>query len=207
MIASGESGHGATVRDTSWPLEGPEELESEHDEVREERLVRLVEDHFDFVWRMLRRMGASPSDADDGAQQVFMIATRRLDAIAPGSEGKFLYGTARRVMANMRRSVRRRPEIVGDPDDTSTGGLGPDARAELSEAISLLDRLLERLAPELRRVLVLAEIEQVEVAEIARLEGLKPGTAASRLRRARQAFRDALAELGADHPFTDEEEQ
>jgi RNA polymerase sigma-70 factor (ECF subfamily) len=83
--------------------------------------------------------------------------------------------------------------------------VGPDARAELSRAGELLQRLLEQLTPELRRVLVLAEIEELEVAEIARLEELKLGTAASRLRRARHAFQQALEKIAPENPFAGEE--
>jgi RNA polymerase sigma-70 factor, ECF subfamily len=55
-----------------------------------------------------------------------------------------------------------------------------------------------------RRVLVLAEMEQLEVPEIAVLEGIPVGTAASRLRVARQQFR-ALLEAARDrNPFSSE---
>jgi RNA polymerase sigma-70 factor (ECF subfamily) len=193
------------VRDASWPLDGLEHVETEDEAARDTRLAGLVENHFDFVWRVLRRLGAEPADADDAVQEVFMIATRRLDDIAPGAERTFLYGTARRVASNMRRTLRRRPEIHAELDEVETTDVGPDARAELSRAGELLRRLLEHLSPELRRVLVLAEIEQLEVAEIARLEQLKLGTAASRLRRARQAFQQALEEIAPENPFASEE--
>jgi RNA polymerase sigma-70 factor (ECF subfamily) len=133
-----------------------------------------------------------------------MIATRKLDDIAPGNERKFLYGTARRVQANMRRGRQRRPEVSAELGEVPATAGGPDDLTELSRAGELLQRLLARLPPELRRVLVLAEIEELEVAEIARLEQLKLGTAASRLRRAREAFQRELDEMALENPFARE---
>lgn len=163
---------------------------------------RLVDDHFDFVWRLLRRLGLSPADADDAAQHVFMTATQKTASIAAGSDRSFLYGVALRVAQNHKRKLKRRPELgellgLDLADDKAL----PDEAAGLGEARELLDRLLQGLPSELRRVLVLAEIEQLEVAEIAALEGLPVGTAASRLRRARSSFREALAAVRGDLPF------
>jgi RNA polymerase sigma-70 factor (ECF subfamily) len=162
----------------------------------------LVEDHFDFIWRLLRRLGLSSADADDATQHVFMTASQKIASITAGSERPYLYGVALRVAQNRKRQLQRRPEH-GDlaelelADDTAL----PDEAASLREARELLDRLLAGLPGELRRVLVLAEIEQLEVAEIAALEGLPVGTAASRLRRARASFRDALAASQIEQPF------
>jgi RNA polymerase sigma-70 factor (ECF subfamily) len=165
------------------------------------RLSQAVEQHFDFIWRLLRRLGLRAADADDAAQQVFMIATQKLDAIAPGSERSFLYGTAVRVAANARRTASRRSEDPGDDVEHIATSLHPEQRRTLDEAWALLDDLLERLPDELRRVLVLAEVEQLEVAEIAALEDVPVGTAASRLRRAREAFREHLKRASARNPF------
>jgi RNA polymerase sigma-70 factor (ECF subfamily) len=168
----------------------------------EQRLNAAIDEHFDFIWRLLRRLGLRPADADDAAQHVFMIATQKMHAIAPGSERSFLYGTAVRVASNARRAEQRRRE---DSDEALTRQLSssvhPEQRQTLDEAWALLDELLDRLPGELRRVLVLADIEQVEVAEIASLEAIPVGTAASRLRRARDAFGEELKRSSARNPF------
>ena len=66
--------------------------------------------HFDFVWRSLRRLGLSADDADDGAQEVFVVASRKLSLIAPQSEKRFLFATALRVASTRRRGLKRRRE-------------------------------------------------------------------------------------------------
>jgi RNA polymerase sigma-70 factor (ECF subfamily) len=180
-------------------------LDPESATSRPQRLAALVEDHFDFVWRLLRRLGVGPHDADDAAQQVFMIATRRIDDVAPGKERTFLYGTAMRVAANSRRGRRRKREVPGEVDVCHEAASTPDDLSELGRARALLDEILERMPERLRIVLVLAEIEELGVAEIAAHEGIKLGTAASRLRRARGLFRAHLKDLEHKNPFTEEE--
>jgi hypothetical protein len=64
----------------------------------EAALRALVDAHFDFIWRLFRRMGLSHADADDAAQHVFITATEKFDVIALGSERTFLYGVALRVL-------------------------------------------------------------------------------------------------------------
>lgn len=192
MIGFRRGGHGAVVsRESLLSREDAPDISAPSREVRIERLVGL---HFDFVWQLLRRLGLSPSDADDAAQQVFMILARRLDDLEPGRERAFLYGTTRRVLSNLRRAVKRRSEtddvILGE---ASSGASPPDELLAAARDRAFLDELLAALPDELRRVFVLAELEELAVPEIATLEGIPVGTAASRLRRARAVFRDVLA--------------
>ena len=166
-------------------------------------LEALVSRHYGFVWRLLRGFGLSPADAEDAAQQVFMIAARKIDSIAPDHERSFLYGTTRRTANNARRGLRRRREVSDDEVviDEQAVHAGPEQDAELAQARSLLGELLAELPDELRRVLVLAEVEQIEVQEIAALERIPLGTAASRLRRARERFRALLEAAQHRNPF------
>jgi RNA polymerase sigma-70 factor (ECF subfamily) len=199
MIARTKSGHNEPVMRAS-PLENGRA--SGAPPGSEPRARALFDHHFDFIWRLLRRQGLAAPDADDAAQQVFMIAAQKLDTVAEGSERSFLYGTALRVAANVRRGASRRREVAEEMLDTHEGGvIPPDERAELARAWALLDELFAELPEELARVLALAEIEQVAVPEIAALEGIPVGTAASRLRRARALFRDLLSSVQHRNPF------
>src|SRR5690242_17321725 len=72
------------------------------------RLRALQEEHFEFLWRSLRRLGVPEADVDDAVQQVFLVAARR--EILPGSERSFLFATALRVASHARRTLRRRRE-------------------------------------------------------------------------------------------------
>lgn len=168
-----------------------------------ERSIRtLVAEQHAFVWRVLRNLGLSAADAEDATQQVFMVATRKLQDIVPGRERAFVYGAALRVANNARRGLRRRREVASDePDVVEPESSGPERSSELAQARRLLRELLQLLPDKQRRVLVLAEMEQLEVPEIAALEGIPVGTAASRLRVARHQFRSLLDAARDRNPF------
>jgi len=131
------------------------------------RIAAVVGEHLPFVWRLLRRFGVPPSDVDDAAQRVFLVASAKLDQIEPGRERSFLAGTALRVASAVRRDARRRPEIAtSDFDDQLASGPTPHEEAESREALVLLDRILDAMPDELRVVLVLCDVEQLTVPEV-----------------------------------------
>jgi len=167
----------------------------------------LVAQHYGFVWRILRGLGLSRTDAEDATQQVFMIAARKLDEIDPNRARSFVYGAALRVANNARRGLRRRREVLDyeTSDEPELESRGPEKMAELVQARLLLSQILDKLPENQRRVIVLAEIEQLEVPEIAALEGVPVGTAASRLRIAREKFRALLAGMRDQNPFGDDQ--
>jgi RNA polymerase sigma-70 factor (ECF subfamily) len=163
----------------------------------------LVRSEIGFVWRVLRRLGLPKADADDAVQQVFLVASGKFAELVPGKERSFLYGTAVRVAANLRRGLQRRRETPADDEllEFVADSRLPDELVEQHRARALLDELLGALPEELGRILVLAEIEGLTVAAIAELEAIPAGTAASRLRRAREAFRKLLEQRRRHNPF------
>ncbi len=157
------------------------------------RLRELFDRHFDFVWRSLLRLGVASGAVDDATQEVFLVVMRKLDRIEPGRERSFLYGTALRVASDSRRARQRRGEIAGEISGAVLEALAdpapaPDEILERSEARRRLDAFLASLPLELRGVFVPFELEGLTMAEIADALGIPPGTVASRLRRARDAF-------------------
>jgi RNA polymerase sigma-70 factor, ECF subfamily len=149
----------------------------------------LLRDHFDFIWRLLRRLGLDEALADDAAQEVFLIASRRMDQISSGSERSFLFGTAIRVASDLRKRVARRREVPeSDSREMVDPVPSPEALLDQSRARALLDEMLDELPEELRTIFVLYELEELEMKDIADLTGLPRGTVASRLRRARALF-------------------
>jgi RNA polymerase sigma-70 factor (ECF subfamily) len=162
------------------------------------RLRAIFADHFDFIWRSLRRLGLSNDRADDAAQSVFVVASRRLDAIEVGRERAFLFATAIRVASDVRRSTLRRREVPGeDVAEPTDPRPHPDELLDQRRARAVLDTVLDALPMELRVVFVLFELEEMATPQIAALLSIKPGTAASRLRRAREEFQSTLARMKA----------
>jgi RNA polymerase sigma-70 factor, ECF subfamily len=165
--------------------------------------TQIVALHFDFIWRLLRRLGVAEHEVDDAAQQVFLTATSKGVRGGAARARPFLYGVALRVASNFRRTVRRRREVSEDAmGEPPAPDLAADDVADLRRAREVLDGILDRMPLELRVVFILSEIEQLTAAAIAELEGIPPGTVASRLRRARELFRSHLAEH-APHESTE----
>jgi RNA polymerase sigma-70 factor (ECF subfamily) len=161
------------------------------------RQAQMAAEHYQFIWRSLRRLGVAEQGVADAAQQVFVLAAEKIATIVPGSERPFLFQTALRVAMSIRRAyAQRREAMVGqDLDELADPAPLPDDVAEHVRRRRHLDELLDALPLDLRTVLVLYEIEDLDSTEIASLLDVPVGTVASRLRRAREAFRRAAEHL------------
>ena len=166
------------------------------------RLRALVAEHFDFIWRSLRRLGVPSTDVDDCTQQVFWVAARKLALIGEGSERAFLFSTALRVASDARRSRARRREVQEEDEvQRCDPGPSPDELADQRKARALLEQVLSSMPLDLRAVFVLFELEELSTSEIATLLDIPIGTVASRLRRAREEFQGLVGRLKAREAF------
>lgn len=161
---------------------------------QERARVALVSVHLPVVWRFLRRLGLSTADADDVAQEVFLVAVRKLDQIHENQEKRFLFGIAIRMASRARRSQQTRNARTADAVEVdecrSTEPAGEEALAR-KEARVMLDQILSEMTPDLRTAFILFELEEMTMVEIAALTDAPLGTVASRLRRAREQFQHA----------------
>ncbi|CAN5384139.1 N/A [soil metagenome] len=165
-------------------------------ERRDARLRALVGLHIDATARVLRRLGVPNGDVDDAVQQVFLTLSRRLDDVGEGSERAFLYRTALHVAAHARRSIARRRE-VHDDDGEGPPSAAPtaDETIDRKRAAVMLESVLDAMTEDLREAFVLHEVEELSMAQISELLEIPSGTVASRLRRAREEFRERVARL------------
>lgn len=165
------------------------------------RLRGMMDEHFDTVWRSLRRLGVPEAGADDGVQQVFVVAARRLDEIDLGGERRYLLGIAVRVASDARRTIARRREVPLDgeqavPSVYAAGPRQPDEELERRRKLGMLAAMLDEMPDELREAFVLFELEELSAPEVARVLDIPVGTVASRVRRARESLRSSLAKRG-----------
>lgn len=164
---------------------------------------RLVADNADFVWRSVRRLGVPESLADDATQQVFVVLMSKVETILPGRERAFLFGVAMNVASHVRRSLARRREVAESASfEVVDASPLPDAALDRRRARALLDLVLDELELDLRTIFVMAELEEMSMADIADVLQLPAGTAASRLRRAREEFKKSAQRIRArnEHP-------
>jgi RNA polymerase sigma-70 factor, ECF subfamily len=162
--------------------------------------ARVYEEHFSFVWRSARRLGAPEAIVDDVVQEIFVIVHRRLGSFEGNSSTRtWLFGIILNVVRAYRRSLRiKHPHMLSsapavDLEGLVDGGAGPQEAVMREQATHLVERLLEELDDAKRAVFILAELEQMSAPEIARALGAPLNTVYSRLRLARQEFAAAAA--------------
>jgi len=164
---------------------------------RADRLRGAISEHYELVWRVLRRLGVSESLVEDAAQQVLIVFANRIDDIRIGAERAFMVATATRVAADFRRKRTRSreeldPELLGA---LSSPAPLADEQIDRARARRLLDLVLDEMPTELRTIFVLFELEGMTMAAIAEVLNLRAGTVASRLRRARAIFEMAASKF------------
>jgi RNA polymerase sigma-70 factor (ECF subfamily) len=162
------------------------------------RFDAVYDEHIEFVWRSVRRLGVPEAATDDVVQSVLLVVFRRLDAFEGRSSVKtWVYKIVVRVVRDYRRTMRRKsPHLSGgEPVDpallAAPAEERPDAVADRADAARVVRELLDELDDDRREVFVLAELEQLTLREIAEVLRERPGTIASRLRAARAAFEEA----------------
>ena len=147
------------------------------------------------VLRWVIRLGGRDVDAEDTAQDVFATAMRRIRSFRPdGSPEAWLYGVARRVVANARRRGRLR-RFLGLQDVPPVPSSGPSAEAHVEQLWRrrLVQEILDELSDTQREVLVLVDLDDRPAAEAAAMIGIPIGTVYSRLHHARRQFAAGLA--------------
>jgi RNA polymerase sigma-70 factor (ECF subfamily) len=141
---------------------------------------------------LIRRTETS-EDAADVLGEVYLIAWRRIAHLPEGAEARlWLFGVARRVLANQRRRLRTQVELAVALEETLRTRLaGPDSPAEEPMIGSVLEALSELTASD-RELVMLSAWEELTPAEIAVVFGRPAAVVRVRLHRARARMRSKL---------------
>jgi RNA polymerase sigma-70 factor (ECF subfamily) len=129
--------------------------------------------------------------AQDVLQEVFVTAFRKADDVPQPPIG-WLFGTARRLLANKHRGYRRHDVLISRLLDDASHE--PDA--ELAEVKEAFLQTLVSLAPADREVLTLTGWYDLTPGEAAEALGCTASTYAVRLHRARKRLAAALDSAG-----------
>ena len=148
----------------------------------------------DYVFWTLRRLGTPLGEVEDLAQEVFLAlrgSWPEYDASRPLRP--YLFGIAFRIAAAHHRKRRREVTLgVVEVDDLSPK---PDDALQSKQARTLILAALEKIPLPRRAVLVMHDIDDVPVGEVARMLSIPLFTAYSRLRKARRELETAVRRM------------
>jgi RNA polymerase sigma-70 factor (ECF subfamily) len=150
----------------------------------------LVDRHQQSIFRFALGLLGNWEEAQDVTQEAFLAAFANLSGYDSSRAGfsTWLFTIARNRCLNLLK--QRRPIALDEPDSISdVTSADPIVSQELSQQ---LDRALAALPVEQRSAFVLAEIENLRYAEIARIERTSLGTVKSRIHRAKQRLQSLL---------------
>jgi RNA polymerase sigma factor (sigma-70 family) len=154
----------------------------------------LVQRHGPLVNGVCRRALGASADADDAFQATFLVLVKRAAAVPwRANLGPWLYGVAHRVSAKARFRRDRRFALEKQVDAMPEPATTP---AEPDDLNRLFDEELAKLPEEMRRAVVLCELQGLSRREAAKQLRVSEGTLSSRLGRARKKLAAAMAERG-----------
>ena len=170
-------------------------------EVSHSRFESLVLPHLDAGFNLARWMLKNEAAAQDVTQEAAIRALRYFDSFKGGAAKPWFLGIVRNACFDHMSQRHGNPVMTGFDDEAldnlqaAAGNAVPDAAAFLDNRRlrEQLDAAIAALAPPLREVIVLREMEDLDYAQIAQVACIPVGTVMSRLSRARNQLRQLLA--------------
>lgn len=157
--------------------------------------------HLDAAFNLARWLTGSRADAEDVVQEAMVRALTYFPTYRGGSGRAWILQIVRNT-AYRARAARRGERRVGhmsvdeatDIESIPDLGVDPEKALILSDDLSRMDAMIERLPLELRETLVLRELEELSYREVAQITAVPIGTVMSRLWRARRLLVQSAAE-------------
>jgi RNA polymerase sigma factor (sigma-70 family) len=162
--------------------------------MRSARFEQVYAAHYEPIFGYVLRRTATVEDAADVVAEVFLTAWRRIDDMPEGEQARlWLYGVARRVLANHTRALRRYGRLAAR---VLAEGTTVDVEAFNSDGG--VAAAYDRLSHHDQDILGLTAVEGLTPAEIAKVLGCTAVSARVRLHRARSRFARELAVEGIE---------
>ena len=160
----------------------------------ESACLAAFDGELDYIFTTLKRLGAAPSEIEDLAQEVFVVLYRHwrtLDTDRPIRP--YLFGVAYRILyAHHRRRAR---EILCADLDADDGALSPEGSLQSKQSVALVTAALQRLPMSRRAVVVMHDLDEIPMADIARSLAITRFGAYARLRKGRRELAAAVRRL------------
>jgi RNA polymerase sigma-70 factor, ECF subfamily len=165
----------------------------------QDRFTALYQANHGAVLRYASRR-TDPDTARDVVAETFLVAWRRLAEVPadPGQAGPWLYGVARRALANSDRSRRRSQHLAARMlHEGGSSGQAPDPAEAVAER-ARLRQALDCLPEQDQETLRLVGWEELDLAGAAAVMGCSRSAMAVRLHRARRRMTRALRAIEQD---------
>ena len=156
--------------------------------------VAAFDEELDYIFATLRRLGATGADAEDLAQEVFIVLYKNWSTVDTTRPLRpYLFGIAFRVCSAHRR--RRRREILSDAIELQDDSGNQERAMQGTEAAALLLSALDRVPLQRRAVIVMHDLDGVPMVDVARKLSMSRFGAYARLRKGRQELQAAVRRL------------
>lgn len=163
----------------------------------EARFTSLYDTHYRAILGYLVRRVHSMATAQDLAEDVFLIAWTKLPDVPTGDEGGYwLYGVAKRVLANHQRKMARRSGITARFRLPSIDSDQPEQQLIRSTEAEAVDDAIAGLRDQDQELIRLAYWDELPHATIGALLGCSRSAVDVRLHRAVRRLRKAMARSG-----------
>jgi len=154
------------------------------------------------AWCM--RLGGPRVDPHDAAQAVMIVVLTKGHTCRDADKfPAWVYGVTRKVLGRHRTVAWVRKWTGGVLPDRADKGHSPDVRAQVSQTGRRVLDVLERLTTAQRELLILHDLEGRSATEVGKLLGIPSGTVKSRVRRARELFRNEAHRRHLVSPMVD----
>lgn len=160
------------------------------------RFRALFDAELDFVRATLRQLGVAPRDLEDITHEVFLRVFKHLHEYEPARPARpWLFVFAFRQASDYRRLARHRREILAEPEETGSEGLGADELLVGRDERALVEAALREVDLDRRAVLLLHDMQEIPMAEVTAMLEIPLQTGYSRLRVGREELVKAAKRL------------
>jgi len=152
------------------------------------------ERELDYVFATLRRLGAAPHEVEDLAQEVFVVLYRKWDTLDLSRPLRpYLFGVAFRIVrAQRRRHIR---EVLCPDFTLSADASDPEDSLQGKQAVELLLTALDSVPLARRAVVIMHDLDETPIADVARHLSISRFGAYARLRKGRKELAVAVRRL------------
>lgn len=172
----------------------------------------LVRRYQDKIYNLAVRILGDEDIADDVTQTTFLAAYQNLAGFRNGSFQSWLYRIATNACYDQFRQQKRHPvasiqdQELGEEKflpliDYSSHSMMPEKELERHEMEKVVEHALNQLKIDLRNVVVLVDMQEVDYQEAAQILRIPIGTVKSRLSRGRQRLRQLLNPTFAEKQY------